>query len=132
MTAQIGFGDKLNQILLTLVIHGKAGQAKQFVSQLLTSNPEINTDDRLHSLAMSITIEAHQTTLVHLVCDGHGWHTKLGSASHQRFDLLQTIHHGEIGVNAQMNETGFSHGFLCRDGDYSRPKARRTGRKLRR
>ena len=132
VTTQISLGDQLNQILLTLIIHGQTGQTEEFLPQLTTTNPEIDSNDGLHAFAMSLTVKTHQTALVHLIGNGHSRHTKLGSTTYQWLNLLKTIHHRKIGVHTKMNETGFSHGYLWSRSSYSSPRLRRTGRKLRR
>ena len=135
MAPQIALGDELYQVLLPLVVHRQTRQAKQLLTEFVALHPEVNAGQGFHPLAMSFAIEAHQTTLVHLIGDGHRRHAMFGGPGYERLDLLQAIDHREVGMDAQVYETGLCHLrrslSRARVGDYSQPSATRTGRKLR-
>ena len=145
MAALITAGDEQGDVLVALVVHGKQGEAELLVTELVTLYPEVGTDDGFDPLAVGGTIEAHQTAHVHLVGQGNRRHVVGRGSPDDGIDLLQSIHHGEVGVDSQMDKTGVSHrhalslskqnqprqkSFRQISMDYSSPSARRTGLKL--
>ena len=109
MATQIALGDELHQILLAIVVHRQPRQAKQLLTEFTALNPEIDADQRFHPLAMGFAIETDQATLVHLVGEGHRRHAMFCRSRNERLDLLQSIDHREVGMDAQVYEARFCH-----------------------
>ncbi|MNI03294.1 hypothetical protein D3C73_561940 [compost metagenome] len=126
LVRQERLGQQFAQVQIALMVAHQQQQAERLGRIVVIAQPDITAGNGFDPRAACAFVELDQAEKVGQVGQRHGGLAQLGHALDQVGNAHNTVHHRELGVDAQMHKGdrvcyGFGHSGNCTQGSRSKP-----------
>ncbi len=105
-----GARDEIGDVLVSARVLAQQGEARGHGAFAAHAQQHVHADDGFDTLLQRLAIELHHRKEIVLVGDRHGRHAELRGALHQLGNAHHAVLQRELGVQAEVYESGRAHG----------------------